>query len=506
MIQNLFCILTLIVFLIPNSNFAQSAPQQAAVGRIVISQLYGGGGNSGAAWRNDFIELFNRGNQAVVIDGWSIQYASATGTTWQKVDLSGRIEPGGRFLVQLTGGSNGAALPSADAIGVINLSATAGKVALVNDGGLLGAACPPGAQVVDFAGYGNSANCFEGSGPAPAPSSTRAIIRAGDGCTDSNDNATDFSTAAPAPRNSGASRNSCGGEAEPENGHPLPVESALSGLKAGSILIYPIYSSKFGGHLSQNTRLSLTNTDPLQSVTVHLFFVDGNSEAVMDGFLCLTAGQTATFLASDLDPGVTGYMIAMAVDPLSGCPVKANALIGDAFVKLDTGLMTALPAQAVAAVTDPSSACTSTASSIEIAFDGVSYNRLPAELAVNNFRTGPDGEGPSIILLRPDKALGRVSGLLFDDAENAWNFEVIADRSHLIARFSNSFPDLSVKLSSIVPAGRSGWMRLKCIDGGALTGVMLNSPPGISGEGRNLHVLSLSPDTRWTVPVLPPVC
>ena len=506
MFQNLFCILTLIVFLIPVSNFAQSAPQQVAAGRIVISQLYGGGGNSGAVWRNDFVELFNRGNQAVEVDGWSIQYASATGTTWQKVDLKGRIEPGGRYLVQLSGGSNGAELPSADTIGAINLSATAGKVALVSDGGLLGAACPPGAQVVDLAGYGNSANCFEGSGPAPAPSGARAIIRAGDGCTDSNDNATDFSTAAPAPRNSGTPRISCGGDAEPENGHPLPVDSELSGLKAGSILIYPIYSSKPAGHISQNTRLSLTNTDPMQSVTTHLFFVDGNSEAVMDGFLCLTAGQTATFLASDLDPGVTGYLIAVAVDPLSGCPVKANALIGDAFVKLDTGLMSALPAQAVAAVTDPPSACTSTASSIEIAFDGVSYNRLPAELAINNFRAGPDGEGPSIILLRPDKAIGRVSGLLFDDAENAWNFEILVDRSHNIVRFSNSFPDLPARLSSIVPAGRSGWMRLKCIDGGAFIGAVTGSSAGGSAEGRNLHVLSLSPDARWTVPVFPPAC
>ena len=29
----------------------------------LISQVYGGGGNSGAAYQNDFVELFNSGNE-----------------------------------------------------------------------------------------------------------------------------------------------------------------------------------------------------------------------------------------------------------------------------------------------------------------------------------------------------------------------------------------------------------------------------------------------------------
>ena len=32
---------------------------------LVISQVYGGGGNSGATFKNDFIELFNRGDATV---------------------------------------------------------------------------------------------------------------------------------------------------------------------------------------------------------------------------------------------------------------------------------------------------------------------------------------------------------------------------------------------------------------------------------------------------------
>src|SRR5881628_2287206 len=99
---------------------------------VVISQIYGGGGNSGAPYRNDFIELFNRSSNAVSVVGWSVQYASASGSTWQVTLLSGTIQPHSYYLVQqASGGSTGTNLPSADAFGTISISATAGKVALV---------------------------------------------------------------------------------------------------------------------------------------------------------------------------------------------------------------------------------------------------------------------------------------------------------------------------------------------------------------------------------------
>ena len=68
---------------------------------IVVSQLSGGGGNSGATYANDFVELFNRGATAVDLGAWSIQYASATGTSWQVTPLTGSVQPGKYFLVQL---------------------------------------------------------------------------------------------------------------------------------------------------------------------------------------------------------------------------------------------------------------------------------------------------------------------------------------------------------------------------------------------------------------------
>src|SRR5215213_9130738 len=79
-------------------NFIPSA--EAASPDIVISQVYGGGGNSGATIKNDFVELFNRGTTAVNLSGWSVQYASSAGTTWAATPLGGTLAPGKYYLVQ----------------------------------------------------------------------------------------------------------------------------------------------------------------------------------------------------------------------------------------------------------------------------------------------------------------------------------------------------------------------------------------------------------------------
>lgn len=178
--------------------------------QVVISQVYGGGGNSGALFQNDFVELFNRGNEPVSLLGWSVQYSSSAGSTWQIVLPQGEIAAGRHFLVQLgSGGVNGLALPTADTTGTVNLSATGGKVALVRAAVPLSGACPALDSIADLVGYGTSAACFEGTGPAPAPSSTLAVIRSSNGCLDSGDNAVDFFTSAPAPRNLQSEANPC---------------------------------------------------------------------------------------------------------------------------------------------------------------------------------------------------------------------------------------------------------------------------------------------------------
>jgi endonuclease G len=175
------------------------------VDHLVISQLYGGGGNSGATFTNDYVEIYNPTGVSFNLAGWSLQYASAAGTSWtNKQPLGGTIAPGEYFLVSLASGdANGSPLSvAANISGDINMSATTGKIALVSNSISLSGSCPNGVDpdVVDFVGYGSSASCFEGASRAPAPSNTSALFRKLNGSQDTNQNGADFQTGAPSPR------------------------------------------------------------------------------------------------------------------------------------------------------------------------------------------------------------------------------------------------------------------------------------------------------------------
>ncbi|HEX8858049.1 MAG TPA: PxKF domain-containing protein [Actinomycetes bacterium] len=198
---------------------------RAAGAQVAISQVYGGGGNSGAPFANDFIELINRGTSSTSLAGWSLQYASATGTgniganAGQLTELPAvSLAPGQYLLVQeASNAAVGAALPPPDVTDdtPINMAAGGGKVALVNSTTPLGCnggstPCPAAAleSIVDLVGY-DGANFFEGGGAAPAGSNTTAVLRNAGGCTDTDDNAADFSAGAPQPRNTAGAPNPC---------------------------------------------------------------------------------------------------------------------------------------------------------------------------------------------------------------------------------------------------------------------------------------------------------
>jgi predicted extracellular nuclease len=168
---------------------------------VVISQIYGAGSNSGALFRNDYIELYNSTSADVDLTGWSVQYSSAAGTSWTPTPLTGTIGAGRYFLVKESGGTNGTPLPPADASGNIAMAAGSGKVALVNNTNALSGDCPAASLVVaDFVGYGSAATCAEGSGPTGTLSATTAALRINDGATDTDDNAADFDVTTPRPR------------------------------------------------------------------------------------------------------------------------------------------------------------------------------------------------------------------------------------------------------------------------------------------------------------------
>jgi uncharacterized protein len=190
---------------------------QAVSPDILISEVYGGGGNMGATFTNDFIELYNRSGSAVSVNGWSVQYAAAAGSTWQVTALSGSIPAGGHYLVQEAAGAGGTTpLPTPDATGTIAMSASSGKVALVTTATALtavcGLDCDAAVGVRDFVGYG-AATDFE-TAAAPGLSNTTSAARPS--LTDTDNNSADFTAGSPIACNSG-------GTCEPPPPPPPPT-------------------------------------------------------------------------------------------------------------------------------------------------------------------------------------------------------------------------------------------------------------------------------------------
>ena len=181
----------------------------AAQAQVVISQVYGGGGNSGSVYTHDFMELFNAGSTPQSLNGWALQYASSTGTSWSVTNLTNvTLQPGQYYLVQQAAGTGGTTpLPTPDATGTQAMQGSNVKVALTNTATALSGACPTGGTVVDFVGTG-TANCPT---PAGAISAVNAAIRKNGGCTNSGVNSADFEIAPAAPRNTSATIAQCAG-------------------------------------------------------------------------------------------------------------------------------------------------------------------------------------------------------------------------------------------------------------------------------------------------------
>lgn len=754
---------------------------------IIISQIYGGGGSSSDSYKNDYIELFNRGAVAVNLTGWSLQYASASGNSWDRVDLSGSIGPGQYYLIKLAAGSSGTKdLPAADATGILNINASAGKIALLNNRNFLDGtlACSAGfasAGIVDFVGYGGIANCYEGSAPAPAGGNASATVRLSGGCSDTDNNGLDFSVGVPLPHNSltplkpcnatitaqtdlsitttitqstsasvpprgivrlmievfnggtvaaqnvitteslpagfidisadkggvflggdislpvipqlnpgerisftvtakapqikgrfisravvnsnnfdpvtsnnvslqeiivaagamfdedsvrvtisnssicsstfqvevkltnigmtaqldtsdaeysanlspesiytgscSATKGRCRGNrnssyvrwdgqinagetvtitysvrvvgnlqtqinfciksnilfdsdndmlnddlvtvtncalygcltvtpVEPE----LPPTSAVSVQKPGSILIYNLYTSSSFDPDSANTRINITNTTDYGNVTVHLFFIDGNTCQVSDSYLCLTTNQTTSFLVSDMDPGVTGYLVAIAVDGLTGCPINFNYLVGDEYIQLQSGHAANLGAESFAAIAETPCECDGNMPTVEIALDGENYNLAPRTLAASNIISPVDNNSTLMVVNRVGGnlslglgSIGLLSGVLFDDLEKAFSFSVSAG-CQFREFFSNSFPRTAPRINQIISSGHSGWMRFFAHDDVGIIGATITYNPSSQSiasafnGGSSLHKLSFTNSARFVLPTFPSAC
>ncbi|MBS2552798.1 lamin tail domain-containing protein [Catenulispora sp. NL8] len=279
---------------------ALPAAQATVSNDVVVNEVYGGGGNSGATLKNDFIELRNDGTAPVSLASWSVQYISAApgaATTWQVTNLSGSIAPGKTYLIAEAAGTGGTAdLPAPDATGAINLSGTAGTVALVTSQTALtcktAADCAAEGSIKDLIGYG-TAVIHEGSADAPAASNTTSVARNASG-TDTDQNGTDFTAGDPTPT-PGGSGTGGGTQPGPLRIHDIQGAGWVSPVNGQAVTNVPGIVTALRTSGSKGFWIQDPTPDANPATSEALFVYTGSAPTVAVGDSVLVSGKAQAY-------------------------------------------------------------------------------------------------------------------------------------------------------------------------------------------------------------------
>jgi len=282
----------------------------------------------------------------------------------------------------------------------------------------------------------------------------------------------------------------------------VPATSGISDQKAGSVLVFNLVTSTATG--TDDTLVQITNTNSAFGIAVHVFLVDGATCNVIDIAICLTKNQTICFRASELDPGTRGFLVAVASNPFTGCPIGFNFLIGDEFVRVTvagTTFQGQLGAEAIANLGPfgAAVACDVTGTTAQICFDGLNFNLAPRVLAASSVLSPADAATWIVInRLAGDLrgaggfGVGTLFALIFDDRENAVSFTVpggVCQTAFFpsLASFRNNL------FGRFLARGTCGWLRIQSTSDIGISGaIFTQSATGLLNGAVNLHKLSLS--------------
>ncbi|MFN0121763.1 MAG: hypothetical protein ACKV2V_14815 [Blastocatellia bacterium] len=304
-------------------------------------------------------------------------------------------------------------------------------------------------------------------------------------------------------------------------GVALPVSAEAGGQKTGSVLLFGFFGSSATSPGANNTNIAISNMSSSGGVTLQLGFVNGASGENHSSFLCLTANQTVRFNASDYAPGTAGYLYVAAIDRATGCPVSFNHLAGEANVKMSATQQFGYKAMAVAALYNGLlPGWTAADGAAQLRFDGVAYNRLPRGLVADRLRGPGAGNSMTLILtgiggnLTQNSAatLGAVNGALVDQTRATYSFSFTQNRPQMVSALSDTFPQISPPLSTLIPPGQGGWLQLQPDADRALIGFLVTANPGVASAatayngGHALHALSVASSVSLTIPVIQSPC
>ncbi|GAA3224192.1 endonuclease/exonuclease/phosphatase family protein [Actinocorallia longicatena] len=313
---------------------------------VVISAVYGGGGNSTATIKNDFIELANLTGSPIDVSGWSVQYASAAGAVFQMTSLTGSIPAHGRYLVQQAAGAGGTlSLPAPDATGSVPMSATSGVVALVTAQIPLvgcGISCAIAPNVKDLVGYGATANVETLA--APGGTNSTALARSGS-LTDTDNNSVDFTSGVPKATNTAGvtvTATDTGGPTDPTPGstriHDIQGSGRISPIVGQSVTNVPgivtavrTTGSSRGFWFQDPT----ADADPLTSEGLFVF-TGSTSPTVVPGDSVLVTGRVTEYRPAAGAQSLTeigGPVNTVKLTGGNALPAPVTVAFPDAFTK-----------------------------------------------------------------------------------------------------------------------------------------------------------------------------
>lgn len=304
-----------------------------------------------------------------------------------------------------------------------------------------------------------------------------------------------------------------------EPGLPLPTDATANDQKPGAVLFYNLYTSSVSAPNVQNTRVTITNTNQTEVTPIRLFLVDTNAGltdplSILGSSICLVPNQTAAFLVSDIDPGVTGFIVALATDE-NGCPKGFNYLTGRAEIKLATGHQATLPAQAMATYySGVLPGCNGNATTATLRFDGNSYDRLPRVLALDKIGSRADGNDTLVVINRVGGnvsfrtgTIGYFKGVMYEEGGGSYEFTDSHGRTQYFVRLSDALPIFAeTKFERLVPAGARGWMKFWAQNDYGLFGALFTRNANGFNGAQNLRVLSLTDSATLTVPIIQAGC
>jgi hypothetical protein len=321
-----------------------------------------------------------------------------------------------------------------------------------------------------------------------------------------------------------------------------------SPVKPGSLLFYDIYTSRIGD-ATENTRMNITNTHPSRPVLVHFFFVRKSDCTLADAYICLTANQTFSFLASEYDPNETGFLFAVATNA-AGVPISHNYLIGDLYVKSAFGTTSYFQANLGAmafsarklwdadanggagALTDWNDGAAGLVwkfdpSRASVAFGDYKsdiqenlYDFVPNRLAVDNLQSIGNNNQTLMIIhsmqgtVVQAGVIGSLAGQVFNDTEKGFSYQLRGFGCLETRLINDSLIRIPGTYSNVIPAGRTGWMYLQSpmnntagMPNLGLLGATIVANPnaatdrGAFNGGHHMHFLQVKENPGFAIPV-----